>query len=136
MSDLRRQFQLPYADAQYLDARGFGWEAVVDGGVRWVVVRGYPLPPGYNVQGADVALQIPASYPDAQIDMVYFFPDLARADGATIGRTSPQNIDGKRWQRWSRHRTNVNPWRRGLDCIETHLWLVDEWLLREHRRAA
>jgi len=136
MSDVRRQFQLPDADAELLDSRGLVWEAVVDGGVQWVVVHDYPLPPGYTATCANVALQIPASYPDVQIDMVYFCPDLARMDGTAIGRTSQQNIGGKRWQRWSRHRTRENPWRRGLDCVETHLWLVDEWLLREHRRAA
>ena len=34
------------------------------------------------------------------------------------------------------HRTNENPWRRGYDCIETHLLLVNEWLARELRGAA
>jgi Prokaryotic E2 family E len=134
--DFRRHFELPGSDLQYLERRGLPWEAVLDGNVRWVILHEHPVPTGYNYTAASTALQLSASYPDTQIDMVYFYPHLSRANGRPVPRLSNHSFDGKTWQRWSRHRTPANPWRRGYDCIETHILLVDEWLEREIRRAA
>jgi hypothetical protein len=125
---------LPEGDRGYLETRGLSWEAVKEGGTLWLVVHDYPVCPGYNLGQVAAALQIPASYPDTQIDMIYFSPALVRADGTAIGQLSAHTFDGKAWQRWSRHRTGTNPWRRGYDCVETHFLLVDEWLEREFRR--
>ena len=66
--------------------------------------------------------------------MVYFYPDLARNDGRAIKAISNEMFDGKSWQRWSRHRTNKNPWRIGIDNIETHITLVGEWLFQELKK--
>jgi len=133
---LRRQFDLPENDIEYLNERSLQWEAVVEGRTFWLLIHEYPVPKGYAHRRTSAALHIPSTYPDVQIDMVYFFPHLTREDGRAIGRLSNRTIDGKSWQRWSRHRTSQNPWRREYDCLETHLLLVDEWLEREGRRAA
>lgn len=135
-SELRRHFQLPEVDCEYLDRRGLLWEAVLDRNARWVLVHRYPLVGGYNHANASVGLELSQSYPDTQIDMVYFYPQLARVDGKPIRQLRDRSFDGKVWQRWSRHRTKANPWRRGYDCLETHLLLIEEWLEREQRRAA
>jgi len=134
--DARRQFDLPSFDLEFLERRGLPWEAVLEGSVRWVVLHEHPVLDGYNHRTTSVALQLSSSYPDTQIDMVYFYPHLSRTNGKPIPQISNHNFDGKTWQRWSRHRTNANPWRRGYDCVETHILLVDEWLAREVRRAA
>ena len=136
MTDLRRQFELPGVDREFLDRRRLPRETVIEKAVRWVVLHDYWLPGGYNYTTVSAALQLPASYPDTQIDMVYFYPHLVRTDERAIGGLSTKKLDEKTWQRWSRHRTSTNPWRRGYDCVETHLLLVDEWLEREYRRAA
>ncbi len=136
MLKMQRQFELCEHDRDFLNSRGLAWETVIHGNSRWVLVHGYPLGKGYNVDLAVVGLEIPPTYPDTQIDMVYFFPQLALQSGRAIPQITPQEFDGKVWQRWSRHRTPANPWRRGYDCVETHLLLVDEWLEREIRRAA
>lgn len=135
MADPRRQFELPGNDTEVLTQRGLTWECVIEGGIHWLVLHEYPISIGYNVPSASTALQIPTSYPDTQIDMVYFCPNLARRDGKSIPQLSDQPFDGRTWQRWSRHRTEANPWRRGYDNVETHLLLVDEWLGRELVRA-
>ena len=83
------------------------------------------------MESVTVALQIPPGYPDAQIDMAYFHPHLARKDGRAIGALSAQDLDGKVFQRWSRHRTGEAPWRPGEDDVSSHLVLVDDWLERE-----
>ena len=132
----RRQFELPEVDRKYLDGGGLFWETVCEGKTRWVLIHGYPTGSGYNYSKTVVALEISGSYPDSQIDMVYFSPHLVRNDEKSIPQLSMCSFDDTVWQRWSRHRTNANPWRREHDCIETHLLLVDEWLERELRRAA
>lgn len=136
VADDRRQFELPSFDFEFLKRRRLPWETVIEGSVRWVVLHEYQVVGGYTHTAVSAALQVSQSYPDTQLDMVYFYPHLAPTKGKVVGQLSTHNFDGKTWQRWSRHRTNANPWRRGYDCIETHILLVDEWLERELRRAA
>jgi hypothetical protein len=107
------------------------WEAIVEQTVKWLILRQFAIPAGYNVARADAALRIPPSYPDAQIDMVYFFPSLALANGRAIKALTPLQLEGKQYQQWSRHRTPANPWRPGLDNISTHMLQVVTWLERE-----
>jgi len=136
MAEFRRQFDLPSFDLEYLERRALPWEALLVGRVRWVILHEHPVPRGYSHVTVSAALQLSESYPDTQIDMVYFLPHLSLSNGKPLRQISNCNFDGKTWQRWSRHRTRVNPWRRDYDCIETHVLLVDEWLEREIRRAA
>jgi hypothetical protein len=128
---MRKQFKLPEEDEQCLAAMGLEWEAIIEGNSKWVIVRSYPIPAGYNHRTADSALRISPSYPDDQIDMVYFSPGLALMKGKTIRQLTAYQLDGKQYQQWSRHRTAQNPWRPGLDNIFTHLLQVTNWLERE-----
>lgn len=130
----RRQFQLPEHDTQFLDQYGLDWEAINDGS-QWVLLHNFPTGGGYTNNHVIVAIRIEGSYPIAPLDMAYFYPPLARKDGKAIGATeATQQIDGKLFQRWSRHRTADNPWRPGIDCLETHAYLVEDWLQREFEK--
>lgn len=80
----RRQFRLPEADEDFLDSLGFIWETLVEAQLRWLILRNFPLPPGYGREVADVAILIQASYPPGLIDSAYVFPPLARVDGRPI----------------------------------------------------
>lgn len=129
---MRKQFELPSFDAKYLETTGLAWETIVESSGRWLLLHNRLVPRGYTVEHVSVALQIPAGYPDAEIDMAYFHPDLTRSDGKPIGAADArQDLDGKSFQRWSRHRTGESAWRPGDDDISTHLVLVDDWLERE-----
>lgn len=128
---MRREFDLPEADRDHLDARGTPWETIVEQGVHWLLLHEFEIPPGYNHGRAIAALRIEDGYPSTQIDMVYFEPQLARSDGRTINNLSHQRIDGRQFQRWSRHRTKANAWREGIDDVSAHLLLVRQWLKRE-----
>jgi hypothetical protein len=127
----RRDFQLPAGDAQFLDSTGLAWETVVEGGARWLILRDRPVPPGYTAASAHVALLISPGYPDTEIDMAYFDPPLARIDGRPVAALAQHTLQGRSWQRWSRHRTPQNPWRPGIDDVAGHLLLVDAWLRDE-----
>lgn len=80
------------------------------------------------------ANRVKPSYPDDDIDMIYFYPPLALTNGKGIAQLSPITLDGKQYQQWSRHRTKENPWRPGLDSVCTHLLQADSWLERELRK--
>lgn len=131
----RRDFSLPSEDAEWLECIGNRYELVQEGGVLRVVIYGWSVPAGYEQGEVDLHVRIEPGYPDAQIDMVYFNPPLARTDGRAIGAASNESFDGKVWQRWSRHRTPANPWRPGVDMLSTHFALIDEWLVRELAKA-
>jgi hypothetical protein len=129
---MRRDFAFSQEDTECLNALGKPWEAVAEGGVKWLIVRNFTLPFGYNQPAADVALRIPPTYPDTQIDMAYFCPSLALVSGKAIGQIQQVlTIEGRQYQQWSRHRTAANPWRPGLDSVCTHLLQVTTWLQRE-----
>lgn len=128
---MRRDFELPQEDREWLEHRGQPFECVNENGVLRVVLHALPVPAGYQVDQTAANVRIDSGYPDAQIDMVYFYPPLQRQDGKPIGALCSDNFDGKVWQRWSRHRTPANPWRPGIDGLATHFALVNHWLERE-----
>tara|TARA_B100000614_G_C14521845_1_gene482921 strand:- start:184 stop:579 length:396 start_codon:yes stop_codon:yes gene_type:complete len=131
---MRRQFTLTGEDDRFLKGNNFNWETVTEGRIKRIVIHNFPVPAGYNVNEVDLNVRIEPTYPDTQLDMVYFFPKLSRLDGKPIRAIADDQFDGKTWQRWSRHRTGQNPWRPGIDNLETHLILVSEWLKSELKK--
>lgn len=132
---MRREFDLPDEDRAFLDAYGCPWETVVDGS-PWVLLHGFPTQDaGYNHDAVTAAIRIETGYPKAALDMVYFHPALARKDGRAIGATqATQQLDGKVFQRWSRHYTPANPWVVGEHNLGTHILTVEGWLMREFEK--
>ncbi|NJK44856.1 MAG: hypothetical protein HC933_11725 [Pleurocapsa sp. SU_196_0] len=134
---MRRMFKLPDEDVATLAALGLAWETLIEVPEpqvtqQWLLIHDYPISGrGYTVSTVNLAFLIDSLYPDTQIDMAYFYPALAKLDGSSINALAEQLIDGKKFQRWSRHRTPQNPWRPGVDEIGTHLLLVNHWLERE-----
>jgi hypothetical protein len=132
--ELRREFDLLPKDHKFLEEYGLPWETIVDGS-QWLLIHGFPTPQGYDHQQVTVAIRLETGYPDNALDMVYFFPPLARKDGRKIGATeATQAIRDKVYQRWSRHRTNQNPWNPKKDAIGTHIFLIEDWLEREFEK--
>ena len=131
---LRRDFGLLPADKDFLDEYGRPWETILDGS-QWVLIHEFPTDEGYNHTRVTAAIRMETGYPTTELNMVYFFPALARKDGRTIGATqATQKIGGKVYQRWSRHRTGQNPWKPGEDALDTHVFLIEDWLARELER--
>jgi len=133
---MKSDFQLPEEDMIFLNGMGLPWETVNDQGMQWVIIHDYPVAFGFNHQNVSVAIKIETGYPRAPIDMAYFHPALQRIDGKIINAISGQQIDGKQYQRWSRHRTPQNPWREGIDDLATHLALVSFWFEQEFIKQA
>jgi hypothetical protein len=123
---MRREFRLPEEDEEFLNALGLPWEAVVCGRVNWLLIE-FPVPAGYTHAHATLAVRIVAAYPPGKLDMAYFYPQLARADGKTIKGVTTEQIDGKGFQRWSRH----YQWMPGEHNLSTHVGCVEHWLASE-----
>ena len=131
---LRRDFDLLPQDEKFLEEYGRPWETIVDGS-QWVLIHEFSTHDGYNHPGVTAAIRMETGYPNVELNMVYFSPALTRKDGRAIGATqAKQVIDGKRYQRWSRHRTAENPWRAGVDGLDMHVFLIEDWLAREFDR--
>jgi hypothetical protein len=130
----RKQFQLPEEDVEFLESLGLSWETLTVPTGLWILIYNYPVCKGYNVETVTVAIKIEPGYPRTQLDMAYFFPSLVRKDGKPIGAISAQQIDGRFFQRWSRHRTGHNPWREGIDNLSTHMGLVSYWFKQEFEK--
>ncbi|MCP3404055.1 E2/UBC family protein [Bradyrhizobium sp. CCGB01] len=127
----RRDFALLPQDEVHLDRLGLRWETIIDGARRWLLLRAYPLPPGYTVAVTDLAIEVPVSYPGAQLDMFYCHPHLALRNGQSIPQVQCiESLNGIGFQRWSRHRQ----WDSARDNVSTHLALVEESLRREVER--
>ena len=123
---MRKQFELPEDDVEYLDSLGLEWETVIISGEHWLYINKFLIPVGYNCKGATLAIRIGA-YPQGKLDMAYFNPPLSRSDGKGINALTPLNIDGVMYQQWSRH----YGWRDGIDSLVTHLARISFWLTNE-----
>lgn len=129
---MRREFDLSSEDASFLDREAASWESIRDANMMWVLIHEHNVPDGYAQDKVTVAICIPQNYPEAQLDMAYFHPSLTRKDGKPIPQTEHlQPIDGKQYQRWSRHYTPQNPWKPGEHSLETHYYLIATWFERE-----
>jgi hypothetical protein len=131
-STQRKDFALLPVDEAHLDTRFAFWETVTENGRRWLLIHGFPVPEGYNARRCTLALEVPPSYPVAQIDMFYALPALMLQNGVSLPNTEATvSIEGQVFQRWSRHRGPGSEWLNGVDNVVTHLALVESSLLKE-----
>jgi len=127
----RRHFDILPEDEAYLRHAGLTWETVIEGGRRWLLIRCYPLPAGYTVDANDVALELPLTYPQAQIYGFYVYPPVALTSGRAIPCTQLRGvIDRNEFHGWSRYRPG-QVWDPDSDNVASHLALVDASLSKE-----
>jgi hypothetical protein len=110
--------RLPELDRDYLAEKEWDFEVTADaGGTLYLVVHNFSFP-RYVPNGADLLIIIPASYPNAQLDMFWTNPDvkLPNGDWPQAG-THHEEYVGRSWQRWSRH--NTQQWRPGVDSLRS-----------------
>jgi hypothetical protein len=132
---LRRQFELPEEDIHFLENYGCSWETIKDQSL-WVLLHNFSTQrEGYNHKTVLAAIRIEPGYPGAALDMVYFHPSLERLDGQQIKQTQAQQIiDGKSFQRWSRHYTPANPYDKSEPNLGSHILTIEDWLIREFEK--
>ncbi|MBX9609843.1 MAG: multiubiquitin domain-containing protein [Gammaproteobacteria bacterium] len=133
----RRMFHLLDVDERFLDGLGLLWETIIETDQpnqqrRWLLIDNYPVPPGFTAGHTRLALEIPPTYPGAQIYGFYTSPPLALKAGHPIPSTQlAAVILGVAFNGWSRHRGDQFPWNPAADNVVTHLALVDAAMTRE-----
>lgn len=128
----RRSFQLLDKDETYLQLRGLTWETIEEGGRRWLLLRSFVLPEGYDHAAVDIAIDVPLAYPRAEIDMFHCLPHLTLKVGGTIGETSGRTIiQSQTYQQWSRHLSGKARWNPATDSVMTHIAVIEAALLKE-----
>jgi len=127
-----REFALLEKDEAYLNERNLHWETFVEGGRRWLLLRNFVLPKGYNYPVVDIAIDVPLAYPRAEIDMFHCSPHLTLSTGRVIGETSGRTaIAGQTFQQWSRHLNGQTRWNPAIDSVMTHIAVIEAALLKE-----
>jgi hypothetical protein len=131
-SEPTRDFALLDIDEAHLARIKLRWETIVEANRRWLLIHGYPLPAGYTVTHTKLALEIPPTYPGAQLYGFYAYPPLALASGRVIESTQLRGVvGGSEFHGWSRHRGEGAPWNPAIDNVVTQLALVDAALNKE-----
>ncbi|OQW40188.1 MAG: hypothetical protein A4S08_05250 [Proteobacteria bacterium SG_bin4] len=127
-----RAFALLDIDEAHLNRLGLKWETLIETERRWLLLHDYPLPVGYTVAHSKVALEIPPTYPGAQIYGFYAYPPLALSSGREIASTQLRGVLlGVEYHGWSRNRGPAAPWDANIDNVVTQLALVDAALANE-----
>jgi|CXWL01.1.fsa_nt_gi hypothetical protein len=127
-----RAFALLDIDEAHLNRLGLKWETLIETERRWLLLHNYPLPVGYTVAHSKVALEIPPTYPGAQIYGFYAYPPLALSSGREIASTQLRGVLlGVEYHGWSRNRGPAAPWDANIDNVVTQLALVDAALAKE-----
>jgi len=127
-----RTFALLDIDETHLNRLGLKWETLVEADRRWLLLHDYPLPAGYTVTHSKVALEIPPTYPGAQLYGFYAYPPLALSSGRVIASTQLRGVLlGAEYHGWSRNRGPGAPWDANTDSVVTQLALVDAALAKE-----
>jgi len=128
-------FELPTEDQDYANRLSDKLERVLDRGRCWVLLHEFPVPEGYNLDKVTAAVMLPVGYPQSAPDMVYFYPPLSLISGKKIhAAEATETIQGETYQRWSRHFLPQEPWRPGVDSLETYALMIRGWLEREVTR--
>jgi hypothetical protein len=131
-SALRRDFALLPKDETFLKKRGLTWETIIDVKRRWLILRGFVLPSGFNHSATDVAIEVPPTYPTAEIDMFHCLPHLTLVGGSPIAQTEGKTpIQGQEFQQWSRHLNGTTRWDPKTDSVMTHIAVIEAALSAE-----
>jgi hypothetical protein len=132
LAEPRREFALLEVDESFLDGLGLRWDTIMDEKRRWLLIQDHPVPAGFTADRTLIALEIPHTYPSAQIDMFYTWPPLALRSGRAIDRTQlSATILKLPFNGWSRHRGAQSLWNPESDNVATHLALVESALMKE-----
>lgn len=118
------------ADVEDLRARGHAAEVVADSAGRAVLLKGFPLPPGYTQASTDLLVRIPQAYPHAHPDMFYVEVGVLLS-GGKVPR-SAEHVEGhvgRQWRRFSWHLNNR--WHPGRDGLLTFIAFIEARLAKK-----
>jgi len=105
-------------DEEFLNSKGYRYEATPENSIVNLVIKDFPLPSAYTPDTVDLLIRIPPGYPQGNPDMFWTDPHVQKANGGDPHCASvKESYLGRMWQRWSRHWSA--PWRPGTDGLKT-----------------
>jgi len=127
---------LPDGDVEYLEDKGFDYQAHLEGGMINLIIRDFELPEGYAPRRVELLLRLHPQFPQVAPDMFWTLPVVTYTNGVRPQATElMQPLGGRSWQRWSRHFT-TSQWRPDRDNLRSYLRLIRSVLEREVRPLA
>lgn len=119
------------ADEEYLRRIGLEYEVTPEAGLVSLVIKGWPLPNGYEPPLVDLLIRLPAGFPDTQPDMYWCDPPVrsVRTGGYPPAADQFEQHLGRNWQRFSRH-LPPGAWHPGRDTLESYMTLIRGELAR------
>jgi hypothetical protein len=88
--------------------------------MTWVLVKRFPLPPGWSKREAQILVLLPPGYPTTPPDNFFADNDLRLADGRLpTNASSDQRQVGRTWLQFSHH-VEANEWRPSVELLRGH----------------
>ena len=94
-----------------------------DRGGPVVIIKNYPVLPGFSATSTELLLRFPPSYPNGKPDMFWTSQTLVlKGGGVPKNADSIETIVGRQWRRFSWH---ISAWNPGRDNLRTFLEFVN-----------
>ncbi|MFN3689634.1 MAG: E2/UBC family protein [Fimbriimonadales bacterium] len=115
----RIAYEVALAAARYSQTKSADYD---DEDGSWVVIKDFPLPPGYNYEQTDVLILLPPNYPQTPPDWFYVDDNLRLADGKKPSHVfyNETRFDPNR----ARRAIDAPPQMKGWTacCLHIHSW--------------
>lgn len=108
----RRQRELALLRARYD-------EVEASDQIEWVIIRHFPLPPGWNKSETAVLFFVPSGYPSMAPDCFYADPDLRLAGGGMPSNSNINTALDRQWL-WFSYHVRSGSWKPDLDPEQGH----------------
>lgn len=114
---------LEQEDREWLTENGYTFEVVDEGGITSLILKGFPLPPGFDRETTDLLTRLPPGFPDTAPDMFWVDPPIKIAATGVFAPAANvmESYINRTWQRFSRHFAG-SPWRPGIDSLQS--WVL------------
>ncbi|MFN7017546.1 MAG: E2/UBC family protein [Fimbriimonadales bacterium] len=125
----RIAYEVALAAARYSQTKSADYD---DEAGSWVVIKDFPLPPGYNYERTDVLILLPPNYPQTPPDWFYVDDNLRLADGRKPSHVfynetrfdpnrASQMIDAPpQMKGWTACCLHIRSWRPAANPLEGH----------------
>ncbi|MCS6920061.1 MAG: hypothetical protein NZM28_09850 [Fimbriimonadales bacterium] len=125
----RIAYEVALAAARYSQSKSADYD---DEDGSWVVIKDFPLPPGYNYERTDVLILLPRNYPQTPPDWFYVDDNLRLADGRKPShvfygetghdpnRNNPLADAAPQMKGWTACCMHIHSWKPAANPLEGH----------------
>lgn len=109
-------------DVEALQEAGINARLFVEGGQKYVEVRGIRVPsPPWSPSKVNILIAVPATYPTGGLDAFYVEMKVQHISGSIPNLQSVVQLDGRSWGLISWHYATNRPWNAQHDDLASHI---------------